>query len=56
MVKQPETVPHPDSVVTPPVVDPKMAVNPDEPPETQPNERRAAPPDDQPGQPSTPSR
>ncbi len=29
MVKQPETVPHPDSVVTPPVVDPKMAINPE---------------------------
>jgi hypothetical protein len=46
MVKQPETVPHPDSVVTPPVVDPKMAINPEaaspqpvEPPE-RPNEDR----------------
>jgi hypothetical protein len=29
MVKQPETIPHPDSVVTPPVVDPKMAINPE---------------------------
>jgi hypothetical protein len=28
MVKQPETVPHPDSVVNPPVIDPKMAVDP----------------------------
>ena len=31
IVKQPETVPHPDSVVTPPIVDPKMAVDPDAP-------------------------
>lgn len=30
MVKQPDTIPHPDSVVTPPVVDPKMAINPEE--------------------------
>ena len=44
MVKQPETIPHPDSVVNPPVVDPKMAINPEtaspqsvEPPE-RPNE------------------
>ncbi len=29
MVKQPETVPHPDSVVTPPVIDHKMAVDPE---------------------------
>ena len=29
MVKQPETLPHPDSVVNPPVVDPKMAINPE---------------------------
>ncbi|BFU89638.1 MAG: hypothetical protein NTAFB01_08250 [Nitrospira sp.] len=29
MVKQPETVPHPGSVVTPPVIDPKMAVDPE---------------------------
>lgn len=29
MVKQPETVPHPDSVVTPPVIDPKMAIDPE---------------------------
>jgi hypothetical protein len=28
MVVQPETVPHPDSVVTPPVIDPKMAIDP----------------------------
>jgi hypothetical protein len=42
MVKQPDTIPHPDSVVTPPVVDPKMAINPEaaspqpiEPPEHQ---------------------
>ena len=32
IVKQPQTVPIPGSVVTPPVVDPKMSVNPDEPP------------------------
>lgn len=31
ILKQPETVPHPDSVVTPPVVDPKMAIDPDAP-------------------------
>lgn len=30
MVVQPETVPNPESVIHPPVVDPKMAVNPDE--------------------------
>ena len=29
MVKQPETVPHPDSVMTPPVIDPKMAIDPE---------------------------
>ncbi|HEU5091879.1 MAG TPA: hypothetical protein VFT30_04295 [Nitrospira sp.] len=29
MVKQPETAPHPDSVVTPPVIDPKMAIDPE---------------------------
>lgn len=29
MVKEPQTVPHPDSVVTPPVIDPKMAVDPE---------------------------
>jgi hypothetical protein len=29
MVKQPETIPHPGSVVTPPEVDPKMAINPE---------------------------
>ncbi|HRI37241.1 MAG TPA: hypothetical protein PLO50_01665 [Nitrospira sp.] len=28
MVKQPETAPHPDSVVNPPAIDPKMAVDP----------------------------
>jgi hypothetical protein len=41
MVKQPETVPHPDSVVTPPVVDPKMAINPETgaPPPVEPSER-----------------
>ena len=38
IVKQPETVPDPNSVVNPPVVDPKMAINPE-----------AAPP--QPGEP-----
>ncbi len=35
MAKQPDTVPHPDSVVVPPEIDPKMAVNPDEPPNEQ---------------------
>ncbi|BCA53496.1 hypothetical protein W02_06360 [Nitrospira sp. KM1] len=30
MVKQPDVIPNPDAVVTPPVVDPGMAVNPDE--------------------------
>jgi hypothetical protein len=29
MVIQPETIPHPDSVVTPPVIDPKMAIDPE---------------------------
>jgi hypothetical protein len=29
IVKQPETVPDPNSVVNPPVVDPKMAINPE---------------------------
>ena len=29
MVKQPETIPDPNSVVNPPVVDPKMAINPE---------------------------
>lgn len=42
MVKQPETLPHPDSVVTPPVVDPKMAVNPDQ-PATEQQDRKPAP-------------
>jgi hypothetical protein len=42
MVKQPETVPHPDSVVTPPMVDPKMAVNPDQ-PATEPDDQKSAP-------------
>lgn len=37
IVKQPETVPHPDSVVVPPVVDPGMAVNPEQPQGTKPN-------------------
>ena len=36
IVKQPETVPLPGSVVVPPVVDPKMAVNPDEPKQQEP--------------------
>ncbi len=30
MVVEPETVPNPESVIHPPVVDPKMAINPDE--------------------------
>jgi hypothetical protein len=29
MVIQPETIPHPDSVVNPPVIDPKMAIDPE---------------------------
>lgn len=29
MVIQPDTIPHPDSVVTPPVIDPKMAIDPE---------------------------
>jgi hypothetical protein len=32
LAKQPETIPDPHSVVTPPVVDPKMAINPEAPP------------------------
>ncbi|HEV2175031.1 MAG TPA: hypothetical protein VGR71_15765 [Nitrospira sp.] len=36
IVKQPDTVPLPGSVVVPPVVDPKMAVNPDEPKQQEP--------------------
>jgi hypothetical protein len=36
IVKQPETVPRPDAVVVPPVVDPGMAINP---------ERQGTPPD-----------
>jgi len=43
MVKQPETVPHPDSVVTPPVVDPKMAINPDQPASEQPEQKPTLP-------------
>jgi hypothetical protein len=30
MVKQPEMVPRPDAVVVPPVVDPGMAINPEQ--------------------------
>jgi len=37
IVKQPKTVPHPDSVVVPPVVDPGMAVNPEQAQGTKPN-------------------
>lgn len=37
IVKQPETVPHPDAVIVPPVVDPGMAVNPEQPQGTNPN-------------------
>lgn len=38
MVKQPETIPDPNSVVNPPVVDPKMAINPEAAPPSQPAE------------------
>lgn len=38
IVKQPETIPHPDSVVVPPVVDPGMAVNPEQPQGAKPNQ------------------
>jgi hypothetical protein len=42
MVKQPETIPDPNSVVNPPVVDPKMAINPEAaPPQSiEPSERQ----------------
>ena len=42
MVKQPETIPDPNSVVNPPVVDPKMAINPEAAPSqpAEPSERR----------------
>jgi hypothetical protein len=52
MVKQPDTVPHPDSVVTPPVVDPKMAVNPEE----RTHDPMAVPPGGNPVPPPGPSR
>lgn len=53
IVKQPETVPHPGSVVTPPVVDPKMAVDPDAP--TKEERHPMLPPSNTP-QPSPPGR
>lgn len=52
MVKQPETVPHPDSVVTPPVVDPRMAVSPEGPT----HDPMAVPRSGNPGPPPAPSR
>lgn len=50
MVKQPETGPHPDSVVTPPVIDPKMAVDPEAQTE---EERHPTLPSEQPEPPKT---
>jgi hypothetical protein len=47
MVKQPETIPDPNSVVNPPVVDPKMAINPEAAP-PQPVEPSERPNQDQP--------
>ena len=56
MVKQPETTPHPDSVVTPPVVDPKMAVNPDQPATEQSGREPPTPSELKPGIPPVPAR
>ena len=47
MVKQPETIPDPNSVVNPPIVDPKMAINPEASPQ-QPVEPSGPPNHDQP--------